>query len=261
MRCPAGTSSSSALADDRDRAAVARDSSTARRTRVPQPFVVPLLDLGIDRVSWPVRPGIGSAGVTRSGVPLESWPRRILLAWALQAPELLGPLASDAQGGLGVDAARRLARLAPFAEWGDPVARVSTASCCGSWMAMCRREAFPLATRIEWKGEASAGMRAAMLATVSAQTGATRIYLRPGSDALASSWAAVAGGVVEPSTSMPDAVWRAAPYPVDLFRVQARRIEQSVRTIGSAGGRAGHRPGRAAASGYGVGATIPAARC
>ena len=78
-----------------------------------------------------------------------------------------------------------------------------------------------------------------MLATVSAQTGAARIYLRPGSDALASSWAAVAGGVVEPATSMPDAVWRAAPYPLELFRVQARRIEQSARTIGTAGGRAG----------------------
>ena len=100
-------------------------------------------------------------------------------------------------------------------------------------------QAFPLATRIEWRGRASAGLRAALLATVSAQTGAARIYLRPGSDALASSWAAVAGGVVEPATAIPDAVWRAAPYPVDLFRVQARRIEQSVRTIGAAGGRTG----------------------
>ena len=33
-------------------------------------------------------------------------------------------------------------------------------------------QAFPLATRIEWKGRPSAGLRAALLATVSAQTGA-----------------------------------------------------------------------------------------
>ena len=234
---PAGHVVVSALADDRTGPGGEGLFYRAQDT-LPQPFVAPLLDLGINAFHGQA-PGYRIGRDEDPGVALESWPRRILLAWALQAPELLGPLASDARVDWALTPARRLARLAPFAEWGDPVARFVDGELLWLVDGYVPAQAFPLATRIEWRGQPAAGLRAAMLATVSAQTGAARIYLRPGSDALASSWAAVAGGVVEPATSMPDAVWRAAPYPLELFRVQARRIEQSARTIGTAGGRAG----------------------
>jgi len=234
---PAGHLVVSALADDRIGPG-GEGLFYRAQDSVPQPLVAPLLDLGPGAIHGQA-PGYRIGRDDEPGVTLESWPRRILLAWALQAPELLGALAPDARVNWALTPGRRLARLAPFAEWGEPVARIVDGELVWLVDGYVPAQAFPLATRIEWRGRASAGLRAGLLATVSAQTGAARIYLRPGSDALASAWAAVAGGVVEPATSMPDAVWRAAPYPLDLFRVQARRIEQTARTIGAAGGRAG----------------------
>ncbi len=234
---PGGHVVVSALADDR--AGPAGEGLFYRpQDTLPQALGAPLLDLGADGFHGQA-PGYRIQRDDAAGVSLESWPRRILLAWALQAPELLGPLSSDAKVDWALSPARRLSRLAPFAEWGEPVGRIVDGELLWLVDGYVPAQAFPLATRIEWRGRASAGLRAGLLGTVSAQTGAARIYLRPGSDALASSWAAVAGGVIEPATAIPDAVWRAAPYPLDLFRVQARRIEQSARTIGSAGGRTG----------------------
>jgi hypothetical protein len=65
------------------------------------------------------------------------------------------------------------------------------------------------------------------------------VFLRPGSDALAGAWAAVAAGVIEPSAALPEAVWRGAPYPAELFRVQARQLERSWRRLGTLSGRSG----------------------
>src|SRR6185312_2588652 len=61
------------------------------RDSVPQPLVTPWLDLG---------PGAFHGGAPpyrlnrdeEPGVALDSWLRRLLLAWSLQAPELLGHL-------------------------------------------------------------------------------------------------------------------------------------------------------------------------
>src|SRR5207245_1313947 len=131
----------------------------------------------------------------------------------------------------------RRARRAPVAEWSEPVARVVDGELLWILDGYVPAAAFPLSSQIEWRGRPVAGLRAALLGTVSAQSGATRLYLRPGGDALASSWAAIAEGVIEPASAIPDAVWRAVPYPIDLFRVQARQLERSSRKLGSLGGR------------------------
>ena len=102
--------------------------------------------------------------------------------------------------------------------------------------------AFPLAPRAEWNGRRIAGLRGALLGTVAAQTGTVHVYLRPGSDPLAAAWAAIAEGVIEPSSALPEAVWRAAPYPVDLLKVQARQLERSPRRLGVLSGRSGADP-------------------
>ena len=74
-----------------------------------------------------------------------------------------------------------------------------------------------------------------------ASTGASRVYLRPGASALAAAWAAVASGLVEPSSAIPEAILHAAPYPVELFQVQASYVEQRLPEIGSLGGPPGSR--------------------
>jgi hypothetical protein len=74
---------------------------------------------------------------------------------------------------------------------------------------------------------------------VEASTGATRSYLRPGIDGLAAAWAAAARGLVEPASAIPEALHRAAPYPLELFRIQARYLEQKEPRLGSLGGTPG----------------------
>ena len=84
-------------------------------------------------------------------------------------------------------------------------------------------------------------LHAGFLATVDATTGVTRIYLRPGASAVAAAWAAIAQGVVEPASAIPEVVLRAASYPVELFQVQARYLEERQPQLGSLGGPPGTR--------------------
>jgi len=234
---PGGRLVLAALADDRT--GPAGEALFYRpQDSVPMPLATPLLDLG-DGTVHAQAPAYRVASADHPGVALDSWPRRILLAWALQAPELLGPLAPDARVDWALSPGARLAQLTPFVAWGEPVARVVDGELLWIVDGYVPPGAFPLATRLDWRGRRVAGLRAALVGTVSAQTGAPRVYLRPGADALASAWATIAEGVIEPATAIPDAAWRVAPYPVELFRMQARLLERSARKLGTPGGRTG----------------------
>jgi uncharacterized protein len=227
----------SALADDR--AGPGGEPLFYRaQDSVPMPFVAPLLDAGVTAFHAQA-PAYRIGGEEAPGVPLESWPRRVLLAWALQAPELLGPVAPSARVDWALSPVSRLKQLAPFVSWGEPVARLVDGELMWLVDGYVPAQAFPLATRADWNRRKVAGFRGAFLATVSAQNGTARIYLRPGSDPLAAAWAAIAEGVIEPATSIPDAVWHSAPYPVELFRVQARLLDGPGRKLGSLSGRTG----------------------
>jgi hypothetical protein len=92
---------------------------------------------------------------------------------------------------------------------------------------------FPLSTRLMWKQRRIGSLRAAFLATVSAETGATRIFLRPGADRLAEAWTAISRGLIEPSGNIPEPVLRTAAYPSDLFRAQARVLERGDWHVGT----------------------------
>ncbi|HKT60940.1 MAG TPA: UPF0182 family protein [Gemmatimonadales bacterium] len=211
------------------------------RDSVPQPLVAPWLDLGptaFHRGS----PRYRLNPAEEPGVRLDSWLRRLLLAWSLQAPELLGHLEPGSRLDWALAPADRLNRLVPFAMWDDPVARIIDGELV--WVAdgYLPPSTFPLSPRIEWRRQRVAGLRASLIGTVSAQTGAVHVFLRPGSDALAGAWAAVAAGVIEPAAALPEAVWRGAPYPAELFRVQARQLERSPRRLGVLSGRTGTDP-------------------
>jgi len=232
---PGGRLVLSALADDRTGPA-GEALFYRQQDTMPLPFAVPLLDLG-SGAHHAQSPQYRVGKDEDAGIALDSWPRRIGLAWTLQAPELLAPLGSGARVDWALSPSDRLGRLAPFAEWGVPVARVVDGELLWILDGYVPAAAFPLSSQVEWRKRSVAGLRAALLGTVSAQSGAARIYLRPGADALASAWAAIAEGVVEPASAIPDAVWRAVPYPIDLFRVQARQLERSGRKLGTLSGR------------------------
>ena len=53
-----------------------------------------------------------------------SWPRRLLLAWALQAGDLLSDLPAGTRIDWRLSPEDRLSQLAPFADWAAPTARV-----------------------------------------------------------------------------------------------------------------------------------------
>jgi uncharacterized membrane protein (UPF0182 family) len=230
---PAGRFVVTALADDRTGPA-GEALFYRQQDSVPATSMAPLRDLGT-RTFHARSPDYRIGRAEDPGVALDTWPQRVALAWALQAPALLGPLKPDARVDWKLSPGSRLGRLAPFAQWGEPSARLLDGELLWVVDGYLPAKAFPLSTSIEWRDHPVAGLRAGLLGTVSAQTGATRIYLRPGADALASAWAAIAAGVVEPSTAIPEAVWRAAPYPEDLFRVQARQLERSSLKPGSLG--------------------------
>jgi hypothetical protein len=231
---PGGRSGVVAIADDR--VSPAGEALFYRPgDSLPRPGPAPLLELS-ESAFRPKAPGhrMSTDGI---GVRVAGWPRRLVLAWALQAGGLLGPLPPGTRVDWALSPDQRLGRLLPFVEWDAPVPRLIDGELV--WLAdgYLTAPAFPLARRITWRGDQVGALQAGYLGVVEAATGSTRIFLRPGADALAESWAGVSRGVVEPAAAIPEPVLRAAPYPRELFRVQARQIEQGPWKPGALGGR------------------------
>ncbi len=198
------------------------------------------LDLGPEAFR-PDAPSYRLESADRRGVELGGWGRRLMLAWALQAGRLLQDLPSAAKVDWRLSPAERLAALAPFARWGEPVPRVVDRGLVWVAYGYLAPRTFPLSTRLQWREREIGALHAGFVATVDATTGATRIYLRPGANGPAAAWAGIAQGLVEPASSIPDAVLRAAPYPLELFRVQAIYLEEKRPQLGTLGGPPGSR--------------------
>ncbi len=171
------------------------------------------------------------------GPPLDSWSKRLVLAWSLQVGRLLGSLPSGVRLAWRRSPAERLSALMPFASWGRPVARVIDGELV--WVAdgYLVSETFPLVERIPWRDRAVSSARAGFLGVVRAESGETRLYLRPDAGALAEAWAHVTAGVVRPAVETPRAVAAALAYPAELFQGQARALERSAWNAGALSGR------------------------
>jgi hypothetical protein len=199
-----------------------------------------LLELGPEAFR-PDAPPYRFEGPDRHGVEVGGVGRRVMLAWALQAGRLLSDVPPGSKVDWRLSPAERLVALAPFARWGEPVPRIINRALVWVTHGYIAPRAFPLSTRLLWRDREIGALHAGFLATVEAATGTTRIYLRPGANATAAAWAAIAQGVVEPASAIPEVVLRAAPYPVELFRVQARYLEERQPQLGSLGGPPGSR--------------------
>ena len=179
------------------------------------------------------------------GVSLDGWIRRLVLAWALQAGGLLAQHPPGARVDWALSPEDRLRRLAPFADWGAPAARLVDGDLVWIAEGYLASSTFPLSKRIDWRGRPVGALDAALLGTVDAQTGTTRIYLRPGAGPVGEAWAGVSRGVIEPSSAVPQPILHAAPYPLELFRIQAKQVEQGAWRPGALGGRPPADPGEA----------------
>ncbi len=245
---PQGRATVAAIADDRV-GSRGQPLFYSPSDTIPEPDGASYLELGAESY----RPDaaayrIGTAD--RRGIQVGGWPRRLLLAWALQAGGLLRHVPPQAKVDWRLSPAERLAALAPFARWGQPAPRLVNRGLVWVLDGYLAPRTFPLSTRLSWRGRDVGALQAGFLGTVDASTGATRVYLRPGADGLAAAWAAVASGLVEPASAIPEAVQSAAPYPVELFQAQASYLEQWLPDIGSLGGPPGSRGGEVPATDF-----------
>jgi uncharacterized protein len=160
----------------------------------------------------------------RSGVPLTGWWRRTALAWALQSTSL----ARRETDGLVLlwrrDVPERLGRLAPFATFDDAVPVVADGALLWVTYGYPEVEPFPLVRPVEVDGRWVRYLRAGLVATVSAATGDTRLYLAPGADSLAAAWARLLEPLIQPLDSLPGAVRAQLPFPRRAFRAAAALV-------------------------------------
>lgn len=173
------------------------------------------------------------------GVAVDGWAARLVLAWALQAGELFGQLPRGSRIDWRLSPEDRLARLAPFADWGAPMARVINGELVWMLDGYLASSTFPLTGRVNWRNRRVGSLRAGFLGTVNAETGAARVFLQPGADPLAQTWARLSDGVVEPASVIPEMVLRAAPYPEELFRIQGQELEHAPWKAGNLSGTPG----------------------
>ena len=203
---------------------------------LPRPTPTALLELRAGAVS-PDAPSYRLRQGEPHGVAVNSWPRRLLLAWALQTGALLGDIPPGSRIDWRLSPKDRLQRLAPFADWSGPAARVIEGELVWLLDGYIASSTFPLTGRAAWKEQRIGSLEAAFLGTVNAESGVARVYLQPEADALAQTWARLADGVVEPAAAIPEPVLHAMAYPDDLFRVQAKELERSPWKAGSVSGQ------------------------
>lgn len=207
---------------------------------VPRPAPTPLLDLRPDMLS----PEAAEYRLTQgnaAGVVVGSWFRRLALAWALQAGELLGDLPEGTRVDWHLSPEGRLEQLAPFADWGAPTARVIDGELVWLVDGYLTSRTFPLTGRSVWRARRVGAVSASFLGVVNGETGAVQVYLQPRVDPIAATWSRVAEGVVEPASAIPEAVLRTLSYPSDLFRVQAQQLERSPWKAGTVSSAPGPR--------------------
>jgi hypothetical protein len=162
----------------------------------------------------------------RTGIPLTDWWRRTALAWVLQSPAL----ARHETDGLVLlwrrDVTERLRRLAPCAAFDAAAPLVADGALWWVSYGYLEADAFPLVRAVESEGRAVRYLRAALVGTVNAATGDTRLYLAPGADSLAATWAAVLAPLVQPLDSLPAALHGQLPFPSRVFRAATALIRR-----------------------------------
>jgi uncharacterized membrane protein (UPF0182 family) len=162
---------------------------------------------------------------TGTGVPVGPGYRRLALAWALQAGELLRPQPANLRVLWNLGPRHRLAQLLPFVEWDVPEARLVRNDLVWLVDGYLVTSTFPLSGQVRWRDRTVNSVRAAFVGVIHAESGETRIYLRRTADPLAERWAAITGGLIQPASALPAELQREVGYPEALFRAQAAILQ------------------------------------
>lgn len=194
--------------------------------RKPDTVPVPTLVGFRSFASHEVRPLAGQPALTTQGggVRLESWIRRIVLAWALQTPGAF----SAPRGTRMVwrlDPTMRLRGVAPFVHWTPPRARLTGSGLMWQSDGLLTSSLFPSSARIEWGTGKASMVRSSFLGMVSAADGRVRIFRRDPADSLAAAWARITRPLIEPPDAVPPELRADEAYPQELLRAQAQVLE------------------------------------
>ncbi len=171
-----------------------------------------------------VRPMSPSWRTVTTGVSATSPLRRLLLAWARQAPGLLGArVRPDIDWHL--DPVERAAAVLPMLSWLD--ADVVMIGGRPSWLVqgMITIAQFPMSARSHWRNDRVAGVVPAVVCTIDAASGETHFYSDPAADSLGVAWARVVGPLVASSGTMPQDVRHALGYPGEWLRSQVSVLQ------------------------------------
>lgn len=178
---------------------------------------------------------------TGAGVPVGGWGRRMILAWARQAPTMLRVPATG-RVDWHLDPVERVRAALPMLSW-----RLTGAAVIAErpvWIvtgfATVRRA--PLMPLREWGGLQVAGVTPAILAVVDVVSGRVTLLQDPAADALGAAWAAFAGPMLAPSGTIPMETVQSFPYPGDWLASQEQVLEGPQWSLG-------RRPGRRVADG------------
>jgi hypothetical protein len=158
------------------------------------------------------------------GVLLDSWPKRLILAWALQRRDALSA-APGTRLGWRIDPVSRLRGAAPFAHWTSARAHPVTDGMLWISDGLLTSERFPSSARIAWNGGTVSMVRSAFLGVVDATSGSVRIFRRDPGDSLSAAWARIAAPLIEPAERIPPDWVAGDPYPEELLLAQARALE------------------------------------
>ncbi len=165
--------------------------------------------------------------LTRAGIPLRGSLRRAALAWALQGPSLTR---AETDGRVLLwrrDVTERLERLAPFADFGEPVPVLADSALWWVSWGYLASEHFPLARELSWRGRPVRYLRAGLLGAVRAATGETHVWRAPGSDSLTAAWARRFEPLIEASEEIPEGLVSRLTYPAEVFEAAAAQLARA----------------------------------
>ncbi|MEO8716375.1 MAG: UPF0182 family protein, partial [Acetobacteraceae bacterium] len=195
------------------------------------PAMLPSLDDGAaGRPVWRTiadprsRPAAQAWRSVAIGVNADSPLRRLLLAWARQAPGMLVD-GADHDVDWHLDPVERARVTLPMADW-SPADLVLVGG-HPTWLVqgLLSITEFPVATRASWRDQRIAGLAVAFLCTVDPATGATRFFSDPAADSLGRAWAHAIGPLVEPAEAMPADLRQHLTYPAEWLATQVEVLQ------------------------------------
>lgn len=183
-----------------------------------------------------IRPGAPRIVLSRdsgaAGMRVGSLPRRLMLAWAWQAP---GVVTAPGQSRVGwrLDPGVRLRSLAPFAHWSTPRIRWVENRVVWQSDGILVADGFPASTRVPWGNGSASLVKSSFMGVVDAASGAVRIFQRMAGDSLARAWARISAPLIEPPSRIPAQLRELEPYPPEVAVAQARVLQDAAWGVGA----------------------------